>query len=375
MALQVYSFTQIVSNIATAMQSSATAVLNFTVGSVLRAISEATAGVVLWLQAIILQLLTLTRAATSVGSDLDSFMADFGFIRLAADAATGQVTFSRFTATMQAVVPIGATVQTADGTQSFAVTLDTTNSAYSAILGGYVILANTSSVTVPVQATVAGSDGNVQASTITVITTPIPGGGVDTVTNASAFTNGIDVESDPAFRARFVLYLTSLSRATRAAVNYAVTSLQQDVVNTLTENVAYDGSTELGFFYTVVDDGTGFPSETLLTNAGSAVEAVRPLCARYAIFAPVVLTANVTMVLTTGATYNHSAVVAAVTTALQDFINGLPLGTSLPYTQLAGVAYEVPGVINATGILLNSGTSDLTADQKHKINAGTVSVA
>jgi uncharacterized phage protein gp47/JayE len=373
MALQVYSFSQLVSNIATATQASAKAALNYTVGSLLRAIAEATSGVVLWLQAIILQMLTLTRAATSEGADLDSYFADFGFTRLAADPATGQVTFSRFTPATQAVVPIGATVQTSDGTQGFAVTLDTTNAAYNATLGGYVLPVSTSSVNVPVQAAIAGSGGNVQAATIAVLTTPIPG--VDTVTNASAFINGIDAESDPAFRARFVLYLTSLSRATKTAVNYAVTSVQQDVVNTLTENQDYNGTLDYGFFYVFADDGTGHPSSTLITNIGNAVEAVRPLCSRYGIFAPVVLTANVTMVLTTGAAYTHSAVVAAVTTALQNFINGLPLGTSLPYTQLAGVAYEVPGVVNATGILLNSGTADLVADQQHKVNAGTISVA
>ena len=79
MALTVYKFSEIVSNVATAMQASATAGLNFTKGKVLLAISEATAGVVLWLQAIILQLLTLTRAATSEDEDLDSWMADYGF--------------------------------------------------------------------------------------------------------------------------------------------------------------------------------------------------------------------------------------------------------------------------------------------------------
>src|SRR5581483_10551192 len=118
--------------IATAVQGSATALLNFSPGSVIRAIAEGTSSVVLWLQAIILQVLTLTRAATSVGTDLDSWVADYGVTRLPAVAATGQVTFARFTATQQAVVPVGATVQTSDGTQTFAVTIDTTNSAYNA---------------------------------------------------------------------------------------------------------------------------------------------------------------------------------------------------------------------------------------------------
>ena len=47
----------------------------------------------------------------------------------------------------------------------------------------------------------------------------------------------------------------------------------------------------------------------------------------------------------------------------------------LPYTQLAGIAYEIPGVANVTGITLNSGTSDLTATAQQKILVGSVSVA
>src|ERR1700733_12620084 len=148
--LQVYTFSELVSQIATAIQGSASALYNFTVGSTLRAIAEANSAVVLWLQGIILQLLTITRASTSVGSDLDTFMADFGVTREIAVAATGQVTFARFTSTMQGFVPVGATVQTVDGTEAFTVIVDTTNSAYSTLLNGYVIAASVSSVSVPV---------------------------------------------------------------------------------------------------------------------------------------------------------------------------------------------------------------------------------
>lgn len=371
--LTIYTFSQVVSNIATAVQGSASALLNFTVGSVLRAIAEATASVVLWLQAIILQVLTLTRAATSVGTDLDSWMADFGLFRLAAVAATGQVTFARFTATMQAVVPIGANIQSSDGTQNFTVVIDTTNSAYNAGLGGYVLAASTSSVNVPVQAAAAGTGGNVQAAAISVITSPIPG--VDTVTNASAFTNGINAESDPALRLRFVAYLASLSKATKTAVAYAITTVEQGLDYTLTENYAYNGAYQPGYFWVAVDDGTGYPPSQLLTNVGNAIDAVRALTITFGVFAPIIETANVTMVLTTASGFTHAAVVAAVTAALQNFINGLTLGTSLPYTQLASIAYDVAGVSNVTGILLNSGTSDLAATAKQKILAGTVSVS
>jgi uncharacterized phage protein gp47/JayE len=371
--LQTYTLSALASNIATAIQGAATALLDFTVGSVLLAITQAVSGVVLWLQAIILQLLTVTRAATSVGSDVDSWMADYNFTRLPAVAATGQVTFSRFTATQQAVVPVGATVQSSDGTQNFTVLLDTTNSAYSASLGGYVLPANTASVTVTVQDTVGGTGGNVQAAAIGVITTPIPG--VDTVTNASAFTNGINAETDPAFRARFMLYLASLSKGTKAAVAYAITGVQQGLNYTITENQDYNGATDDGLFYVVVDDGSGSPSSTLLNNISSAIDAVRALTIRFAVFGPSVETANVSLTITSVSGYIHSIVVGAVGTAITNFINSLTLGVSLPYTQLAAIAYGVPGVQNASSVLLNSGTSDLAANKKQLIKAGTVTVA
>lgn len=372
MALQTYTFSQIVSNIATATQAACSSLLDFRVGSILRATAQAVASVVLWLQAIILQTLTLTRASTSVGDDLDTWVADYGVSRLPAVPSTGTVTFSRFTATQQAVVPVGATVQTADGSQNFAVTADPANTAYSAALGGYVLLANTSSVNVPVQNTAGGAAGNVQANTITVITSPIPG--VDAVTNAAGFINGIDAESDAALRTRFVLFLASLSKATKGAVGAAILGVQQGLNYTLTENQNYNGTTNNGYFYAVIDDGSGNASAGLLSSVASAIDAVRPLCSTFGVFAPVQVTANVAMTLTVASGYTAATVKTAVATALQNFINGLTLGTTLPYTQLASIAYSVPGVVNATGIQLNGGTADLAATNKQAIVAGTITV-
>src|SRR5580704_1031684 len=119
--LSTLAFTDIVRGMVTAVQAGATQLLNLTVGSVLRAILEAVAGVILWLQGLIAYVLTLTRFATSKGADADSWAADYGFKRLAAVAAVGQVTFTRFTTTTQSVVPFGAVLQTGDGTQTFTV--------------------------------------------------------------------------------------------------------------------------------------------------------------------------------------------------------------------------------------------------------------
>lgn len=369
-----WSLQTAIGNMATAVQAKAKVLVDFTVGSVTRAVVEATAQVVIWLEGLILLLLATTRAATSNGADLDTWMADYGLTRLAATSSTGQVTFARFTPTYQAVIPVGAVIQTADGTQQFTVIADATQSAWNAALNGYVIAASVSSAVVTVQAVNAGTVTNVLANTITVLTQAIQY--VDTVTNAAGFTNAIDTETDTAFRARFVAYINSLYKATKAAVDAAIRGVQQGVVDAIVENQTYAGLTQNGFFYVVVDDGSGHPGSTLLTNVANAIEATRPLGVTYAApYAPQIVNATVAMTLTTASGYIHSAVVAVVQTAVQNYINSLTLGATLPYSKLAQVAYDAsPGVTNVTGVTLNGGTSDLAATAQQVVKYVSVTV-
>lgn len=373
-SLNIKDFTTLVRDQVTAIQGRAAGLVDFTIGSLLRAITESNASVLQWLQQLIVTLLATTRASTSSGADLDSWMADFGFFRLSASFATGSVTYSRFTPTNSALIPIGALVGSTDGSQQFSVTIDTTNVMYNATLGGYLIPAGTASATVPVIASTVGAAGNALIGTVTVIVGSISG--VDTVTNTAVFANGVDPESDSAFRARFVLWVQSLSKATKAAIGYALSSMQQGVSYTLTENQDYSGNTLYGYFYAVVDDGSGAPSGAFLVSAGVAIESVRGFTTRYGVFAPNLVTANVAMTITTDPSVTHSVVVAQVTTAIQAYISSLTLGQILPYTQLAAIAYAVtPAITNVSGVLLNGGIADIGATNKQVIRPGTVTVA
>lgn len=373
-SLNIKDFTTLVRDQVTAIQGRAAGLVDFTIGSLMRAITESNASVLQWLQQLIVTLLATTRASTSSDADLDSWMADFGFYRLSASFATGSVTYSRFTPTNSALIPIGALVGSTDGSQQFSVTIDTTNAMYDAALGGYLIPAGTASATVPVIASTAGAAGNALIGTVTVIVGSISG--VDTVTNSAVFANGVDPESDEAFRARFVLWVQSLSKATKAAIGYALSSMQQGVSYTLTENQDYSGDLLYGYFYAVVDDGSGAPSGAFLVSAGAAIESVRGFTTRYGVFAPSLVTANVGMTITTDPSVTHSVVVAQVTTALQAYISSLHLGQILPYTQLAATAYAVsPAITNVSGVLLNGGIADVGATNKQVIRPGTVTVA
>lgn len=373
MNLPLQTFKSLMQASAAAVQGTCAQLIDLTVGSVLRALLEANGSVALWIQWLIVLVLGTTRAATSNGSDLDSWMADYGLTRLPAAAANGIVTFARFTSGSTALIPVGASVRTADGSQSFAVIASTSNPAWSTAQNGYVLATGISSIDVPVQAAVPGSAGNVQSGTVTLLATAIPG--VDTVNNAAPFTGGLDAESDAALRARFANYIATRSEATSTAIEYAVTSIQQGMEVMVTENIDTQGNYRPGNFVVTIDDGTGSPPASLLTTCSAAINAVRPIGSTYSVLPPAIFTANVSLTITVTAGAVKSQVQPIVANALISYIDALPIGSPLPYTRLAQVAYTASTLVaNVSAVMLNSGTTDLLPSSSGVVKAGTIAV-
>jgi uncharacterized phage protein gp47/JayE len=374
MQLSLQNFNSLVANAAAAVQGAASALLDLTAGSVLRAILEANASVALWLQWLIVQVLATTRLATSTGSDCDSFGADFGFLRLPATTASGQVTFSRFTPSTAAFIPVGTAVATAPNTQSFTVTADPTNPAYSAAANGYTLAAGVAAITVPVTASSQGRAGNVQPGAISVVSSALAG--IDTVTNAAALAGGMDAESDAAFRARFGGYLASLAKATELAIGAAISGVQQGLSYVISENIDQAGNAQMGHFVVTVDDGSGDPPASLLSAVQAAVDAVRPVGTSFAVQGPIVTLANISLSVTTLPGMSQQTVTVAVAAAIESYISGLGVGQNLNYTRLAQISYAAsPAITNVSALLLNGAAVDLTPPLFGVIRAGTVTVA
>jgi uncharacterized phage protein gp47/JayE len=373
MQLSLRNFTSIFNTAAAAVQGTASQLIDLSPGSTLGAILNANASLALWIQWLILQVLRTTRAATSTGADLDSWMADFALVRLPAVAAAGNVTFSRFVASTAAFLPVGATVRTSDGSQTFAVTVDTANAAWNATQNGYSLAPGVLSLTVPTVAQVPGAAGNIQAGAISLLAAAVPG--IDTVTNAMPFLNGLDAESDAAFRRRFQDYIASRSRATKQAIAYAIESTQQALHYLIQENIAADGSQRFGSFLVVIDDGSGQPPSSLMAAVSAAIDAVRPIGSSFAIQPPVVIQANVTLAITLAPGASRSAIMGEVYGAIIGFIDALPIGAPLPWSRIAQLAYGAdPAVTNVTGVLLNGSAADLSAGPTGVIKALSIVV-
>ena len=130
--------------------------------------------------------------SSKTGSDLDSYVAQFGFSRYPAKQAVGSVTFS-------VSVALDYDVSIAAGTQ---VATASTPAQYFAVLYPATLSAGQTSISVPVQAIIGGSAGNVSAGQITTMALA----GISSITginNPSALTGGADAESDDQLRSRF----------------------------------------------------------------------------------------------------------------------------------------------------------------------------
>ncbi|HUB48678.1 MAG TPA: baseplate J/gp47 family protein [Acetobacteraceae bacterium] len=374
MQLSLQTFSTLVQGMAATVQAAASQLLDLTVGSTLRAMLEASASVALWMQWLILLVLQMTRAATSSGPDLDSWMADFSLTRLPASPASGIVTFSRYNASVTALAPVGTLVRTIDGSQTFVVTEDSNVSGWNQQLYGYVLGVGITSLDVPVVALTPGSGGNVQANTITVLAAALAG--IDSVINTAPFTNGVDAESDVAFRLRFQDFLASRSRATIGSVEYAISTVQQGLSYAIQENQGSAGQFQLGNFVVVLDDGSGYPSNSLLSAAQQAINEVRPVGVTFAVFPPVVTQVNVSLSVMTADGSDVTSVAPQIVTAIQNYIDALPVGVSLPVSRIVQIAYAAAQNIgNVTNVLLNGQELDVAMSPTGVVKSGAIVVS
>jgi uncharacterized phage protein gp47/JayE len=371
------SFDELNTEQATAVQAKSSDVLQISPGSDLLAIIESNSAMTVWLESIAVYLYAFARASTCISNDptqtnpdLDSWLAQFKFPRLAATFATGNVTFSRTTTTQQAVIPLASQVTTQIGNIVFQVTKDSTNPAWNETLNGYVIAVSAASVTVPVQAVVAGTTGNVDANQINLIVSAIPY--VNSVNNAVATTNGEDIERDPAYLARFQLYINSLSKATPPAINAAIESVQDGILFNVLENINYALAQQLGFFTVIIDDGTGNPPDSLVTAVNNVISVTRGLSIKWGVYKTTPVTAAIGANLVIDGAYDGPQLIIGVETAITAYVNNLNVGVALDITKLPNIIYKVsPGILNIQALKINGTTNDFTPTPIQSVKVGT----
>lgn len=376
MQLRLPTLQSMLSGMVAAAQSAASALLDLTVGSPGRAILQSSAAQWSVQQANVYRVLSASRLSDSTGTDVDSFIADYGCPpREPATYAVGAVTLSRFSVVGSATVLVGTTVRTADASQTYVIGADATNAAYSATLGmagGYVLRPGVEDVTVPITATVAGAGGNVIEGAISLFGTAISG--VDIVSNGAPTIGGEPGESDAAVKARFVLWVGSLDKATALAIAAAIASVQAGITYQIRENVSEDGTTRPGHFVVIIDDGSGAPSASLKASVYAAVDSVRPLCSTFSVQSPAILYVDVALTLAISSG-SKAGLVAPIESAITSYADTLSVGGTLSVTRVSALAYVAsPTIVNVTGVTLNGMAADVVAAAGVVIKARSVNV-
>ena len=160
-------------------------------------------------------------------------------------------------------------VKTQDGSLSFLVVADPTNSGWQAASSSYCLAGGVTAIDLPIVAAAAGASGNILPNTITLLASPVPKI-IPSPTNRVQ-PGGEDPEMDPALRKKFTNFFAAQSKATMDAISYAISSVGANLRYAIQENIDATGSFRAGIMTIVVDDGSGAISDTLLSSLSTAV--------------------------------------------------------------------------------------------------------
>lgn len=309
---------------------------DYAVGSLERSEVEA--------QALLLEEQDQRFLAAILAAISDSCYNAFGFQKLGPTPSVGGVILSAFVAPIANItIPLGTNFQGPNGVM-FATT------AVGTLLAG-----QTTTASIPIQATTPGSAGNVGSGTIIRMITPIAG--IDLVTNPTATLGGADGETSDARAIRFAAFLKALPRGTKEALEFAALSASTAVVDAraiepfllvpVPPGVPFAGSVWL-----FVDDGTS--SSTLDPGVSAAVsqlvngyvdgggnnipgyKAAGIVVSLYkALHAPVAV--RCTVKLGPAGIARWTAIQTALTAAAQDYFSKLRIGDKASYQNLVTV--------------------------------------
>ncbi len=223
---------------------------------------------------------------------------------------------------------------------------------------------------VHVRCTEAGIIGNVPANSITLMSSPM--GGIATITNENAASGGAEIETDDELRVR----IEEKDKSGEASfvgcdADYKRWAKEVDGVGDVTVIPEWEGS-GTGTVKLIVMDANGSPATaTLLTQVYDHIMSELNRDSRLAPIGAIltVVTATETNITVTASVeLEEDAVLADVTAAftasLKDYFTTAKAEGEIKYTRVGSILSETAGIADYdhTGLLLNSGTANITID-------------
>jgi uncharacterized phage protein gp47/JayE len=294
-------------------------------------------------------------ADTAFGDYLDRRVAEMGITRKPAESSTGSVTF---TGTNGLVIPVGQRVSTDSDTPLYFVT-----TASGTITGG--------SVTVTAQAEIPGVSGDVTAGQIKLTIGDIVG--VSSVTNAAAFTGGVDEEADEDLLGRYSARIATPSTSGNANHYKQWAKEIPGIKDAKVYPVwAGDGTVKV----VLLDDLSTSPDAAKVSEVAAYIEANRPVGAAVTVVAAPEIVINVSATLSLQSGYTLAAVQPVIMQGIVDYLAGLAfVDPIVRYSRISNVLLDTVGVLDYSSLTINGGTSNITVADGSVAVIGTVTLA
>lgn len=341
---ELYTAAQLREKATDQLTQSSSRATDFNPGSVVRAVLDSVVFFVNFLQVRIKKAYRRFLFSTAEGTDLDERAADWQLTRVSAAAATTTIVFMRDdAATEDFTIAAGSQVSTEPDTLGS--TIDFTLDEELTFASG----ATTASGTVT--CTQTGDVGNVDANTITNITSSIPG--VDSITNPNAVTDGSDDETDQQFRARIPRHILGLKKATKTALEAAAFGVQGIVFVNVKANTPDNGTNTI-----YVTTAIGDVSTELKTEVKEAVDEVTAFGIVNVIAVPDIDYVTLEMdILFDDDNYTTGVVQDEILEKVADYVSINP-ESYLYVSDIIDLVKEIPGVINVKNVLIDGVADD-----------------
>lgn len=309
--------------------------------------------------------------ALAWGEYLDLHAASYSDERVGSSAAVGEVTFTGDNGTLIGTGVRVSPVQT--DPEIDPPTFETTTGG--SIAGG--------TLTLEVRALEDGIEGNVAAGTVTQLRTGVEG--VDTVTNAVAFSQGADIETDESLKSRLRMLFKGKGSATWA--DYAREALRWPGIGRVKVDVAWDGP---GTVRVWLRDDDGNPvNPTVVTAFQQYMDPVpgeghgwAPINHIVTVATPTETPVHMAATLVLAQGFILSDVEARVTTAYNEYVDSLEPDDDVIYHRvLAEIIKADEGVVDATGLVVGTdgppptGAVDVVIADDHIAAPGTVTLS
>lgn len=219
---------------------------------------------------------------------------------------------------------------------------------------------------VTAQSEEAGKASNANSGTVTIMVTFVQG--VDSVTNASAFTGGADEETDEELRKRLIESYRNVSNGTNVAF-YKDFVLQYDGVNSASVEKLARGTGTLDVY--VCGKGAQV-SASLLSQINSDIQKVREINIDVDVVNAELVSVNVYFSLAVESGYDKTSVQNACKQAIKDYFLTLGIGDGVYLSAVSNVIYGVEGVKNYR--FSASGNADVTIPSNKQAICGTITI-